>query len=83
MSRSTRDIVVFFAGIAAWETLGHWWLGLFGQDLLPMNLGWFTWTQPMNLVTMVVWPVVFVALAYMAWFRREKPSGVTRTPTTA
>lgn len=65
-----REIAKFLSGIAANETLGHWWLGIWGQSLLPMKLGWFEFTSRMNVWCMVAWPVVLVALVWMGWGKR-------------
>jgi hypothetical protein len=70
MARHAREFAKFVSGIAAHETLGHWWLGTFGRDWLPLKLSWFTFTREMNVVAMAAWPVVLAALVYFAWFSR-------------
>jgi len=62
-----RDIAKVAAGFAANETIGHWWVGLWGQNLLPMDIGWFTFTKEMNEIAMIIWPIVLVALIIYAW----------------
>ncbi|MFZ9882075.1 MAG: hypothetical protein ACO3QC_11805, partial [Phycisphaerales bacterium] len=59
------------AGIAADETVGHWWLGTFGKDMLPMNVGPLTVTAPVNVGFMVIWPMALAFLVWFAWFRKE------------
>jgi hypothetical protein len=70
MSTSMREVAKFLSGIAANETLGHWWLGIWGKHLLPMQLGWFAWTDTMNTFAMVFWPIVLVTLVWYAWVRK-------------
>jgi hypothetical protein len=57
-----REGAKFLAGFAAGETIGHLWLGMWGKHLLPMTLGWFTFTESMNAVVMMVWPIVLCTL---------------------
>jgi hypothetical protein len=72
-----RHAAMFLAGIAADETVGHWWLGIFGTDMLPMQFGPLTVTQSLNEALMVIWPVALVFLVWYAWFRKEKQPLVT------
>jgi hypothetical protein len=71
MRRRTRDLLLILTGMAASETLGHWWLGTFGRDVLPLKVGdrW-TVTPEFNLALMILWPVALAILAWMVWFRR-------------
>lgn len=71
MRRSSRDLLLVLVGMAANETLGHWWLGTMGRDVLPLKIGerW-TVTPELNLTLMVLWPVVLSILVWLAWFRR-------------
>lgn len=69
MTTHLRDAAKFLAGLAAGETVGHLWLGTGGRHLLPMPLGWFTFTESMNDVVMVAWPVVLCGLVWFAWLR--------------
>jgi hypothetical protein len=62
-----RELAKVAAGFAASETLGHWWIGIWGAKLLPMDLGWFTFTREMNQIVMIVWPLVLLALIIYAW----------------
>ena len=75
----TKEFAKFFAGIAASETIGHWWLGIWGGDLLPMKLSWFTFTSALNMFAMAFWPMLLAALVYYAWLRqapaRERATG--------
>jgi hypothetical protein len=48
MTHIPREIAKFLSGYAAAETIGHWWMGTCGADLLPMDLGWFTFTSSVN-----------------------------------
>lgn len=70
MAGRAREIAKFASGVAAHETLGHWWLGTFGSQWLPIKLSWFTFTQEMNYAVMAAWPVVLAGLVYFAWFSR-------------
>ena len=72
MNGNLREAAKFLAGIAAGESLGHWWLGIWGQHLLPMPLGWFTFTASMNSVVMVLWPALLVSLVWFAWLRQPR-----------
>ena len=74
MSSVTREIAKFLSGYAAAETLGHWWMGIWGRHLLPMDVGWFTFTTTFNTFAMIFWPVVLAALVYMGWFRTAEPA---------
>ena len=66
-----RMAAMFLAGVAANETVGHWWLGTFGKDLLPVKVGPWSIGAEANSVLMIAWPLVLVALAWYAWFRKE------------
>jgi len=70
----TREVAKFLSGIAFHETIGHWWLGLWGKDLLPWKFSWFTFTSTVNTVAMVIWPIVFIALVWFAWLRKPGAS---------
>lgn len=70
MSTRSQEVAKFLAGIAASETLGHWWLGIWGGNVLPPKLPWFTFTSTMNTFAMIAWPVVLAALLYYAWVRK-------------
>lgn len=65
---------MFLAGIAADETIGHWWLGTFGRDMLPMQVGALTVTSTLNTAMMVIWPALLVLSIWFAWFRKGRPS---------
>lgn len=69
MTHIAQETCKFLAGYAAAETIAHWWMGLWGRDLLPMDLGWFTFTQPINTFAMIFWPMALIALAYFGWLR--------------
>ncbi|MFZ9689481.1 MAG: hypothetical protein ACO3DS_06545 [Phycisphaerales bacterium] len=73
MQSRSRDVAKFLAGIAFSESVGHLWLGIWGQDMLPWSFGSFTFTSTMNAVAMVAWPAVLVALVWFAWFREPAP----------
>ncbi len=45
MKCTARDVTIFFTGIAAWESLGHWIIGLFAKDMLPMKVFGFEFTE--------------------------------------
>jgi hypothetical protein len=69
MQLRVREVAKLCSGIAFHETLGHWWLGIWGQHMLPWTFGWFTFTSTINTVAMVLWPIVFLALVWFAWLR--------------
>lgn len=48
MQLRVREIAKFLSGIAFHETIGHWWLGIWGKDLLPWKFSWFTFTSTIN-----------------------------------
>ena len=48
MKSHARDWAVYLAGVATSETLGHWWLGVWGKDLLPVKVGPWTITADVN-----------------------------------
>lgn len=70
MQLRIREGAKFLSGIAFSETLGHWWLGIWGQHMLPWEFSWFTLTSTINTVAMVLWPIVFIALVWFAWLRK-------------
>jgi hypothetical protein len=70
MSGTGREIAKFFAGFAANETIGHWWIGIWGSSLLPLKIGGITFTSTFNLVCMVFWPIALALLVYVGWFRK-------------
>jgi hypothetical protein len=72
----TREVAKFLAGYAAAETIGHWWMGTWGRRLLPMDLGWFTFTRGVNTFAMTFWPLVLAGLVYLGWYRRPVPAVV-------
>ena len=76
MSSVTREIAKFLSGYAAAETLGHWWMGIWGRHLLPIDVGWFTFTPAFNAFAMIAWPLVLAALVYVGWFRKPAPAHV-------
>jgi hypothetical protein len=69
MSAFNREIAKFLAGYAGAETIGHWWMGIWGRHLLPIDLGWFTFTPAVNTFAMVIWPVALLVLVYVGWVR--------------
>jgi hypothetical protein len=78
MSSVTREIAKALSGYAGAETIGHWWMGTWGRHLLPMDLGWFTFTPALNTFAMIAWPVVLAALIYVGWFRKAEPALLER-----
>ena len=65
-----RDVAKVLTGVAASETIGHWWLGTFGTRFLPLDLGWFTFTREVNWVAMGVWPLALAVCVWVGWWRR-------------
>lgn len=77
-----KEIAKVGIGFAASETLGHWWIGTFGRELLPLDLGWFTFTKEINQIVMIIWPMILIALAIYAWGlkgSREAPASFGRS----
>ena len=74
-----RLAAMFLAGIAADETVGHWWLGTFGRDMLPMQFGGLTVTSTLNTAMMVIWPVVLVLSLWFAVFRKGRRAATAGT----
>ena len=72
MKSRGQQAAMFLAGIAANETLGHWWLGTLGRDMLPMKLGQWTVTEQANVAFMIAWPMVLGGLVWFAWVRKER-----------
>lgn len=70
MASTGREWAKFFAGLAFDQTLGHWLFGLFWSELFPLKIGWFTFTATFNYACMAVWPLLTIALVYIAWYRR-------------
>lgn len=73
MGLQPREIAKFLSGIAFHESLGHWWLGTWGRDMLPWRFEWFTFTSEFNALCMAAWPCLFMALAWFAWLRPATP----------
>lgn len=61
---SKRDLVIFFAGVAAMHTLSHLMIGYLG--VLPMTFMSIEWTQNLNMITIVASAVLTVALLWWA-----------------
>lgn len=70
MKLSARDILILVTGIAAHESIGHWWLGIWGREMLPIKLGRITFTAEWNTFAMIAWPIALVPLVYFGWWRR-------------
>ena len=70
MSACARDIAKFFAGFAANEAIGHWFLGIWGAHLFPMKFFGITFTQEFNWFAMGFWPLALFLCAYLGWRRR-------------
>lgn len=71
MSSRAKEFAKFVSGIAAHETVGHWWLGVWGRDLMPIKFFGITFTAEYNMILMAVWPLVLAALVSYAWIRRS------------
>ena len=72
MNNQGKQFAMVLTGVAADETVGHWWLGTFGRDLLPLNMGPWTVTTEANMAFMVAWPAVLAFVVWYAWFRKER-----------
>lgn len=72
MNSNGRQVAMVLTGVAADETVGHWWLGIWGRDLLPVRIGPWSVTSEANMVFMVAWPLLLAALVWYAWFRKER-----------
>ena len=72
MKSRGQQAAMFLAGVAANETLGHWWLGTLGREKLPVTIGPVTVTEQANIAFMIGWPVFLAFLAWYAWFRKER-----------
>ena len=67
-----QQAAMFLAGITAWESLGHWWLGIWGQEYLPFTFAGYEFTANHNYVMMAVWPILTAILVWVAWFKPAK-----------
>jgi len=76
MKLPLREVAKFLSGIAFQEMLGHWWLGIWGQHMLPWKFGGFTFTSTLNTFAMVIWPIVFAALVWYGWMRKARTRSV-------
>lgn len=70
MHSKAREVAKFLSGIAFSETIGHWWLGIWGQHMLPWRFGCFTFTSTANHIAMIIWPTLLVAIIWFAWLRK-------------
>lgn len=78
MASIKREIAKFLSGVAAHETVGHWWLGLWGKSLLPIKVLGITFTESLNVYFMIGWPIVLCTLVYCGWTRgRGRSCGST------
>ncbi len=75
-----HELAKFFAGLAAGETIVHWWMGIWGANLLPIEVGAFTFTKGANMVAMIAWPILLAALAYYGWFRHSRSRAAASPP---
>ncbi|HTD67116.1 MAG TPA: hypothetical protein VK846_11365 [Candidatus Limnocylindria bacterium] len=66
-----KEVAKFFAGAAAWETLGHLLMPFSG--LLPLRVFGFTYTQTMNTVQIIVAAIISLLLVYSAWIKNASP----------
>jgi len=71
MAFCIRDVAKVVAGVAANETIGHWWLGTVGTRFLPIDFGWFSFTREANWFAMGAWPLVLGVCVWVGWLRRE------------
>jgi hypothetical protein len=69
MAMSARDVAKVLTGVTVHETIGHWWLGLFGAKYLPLKLGGFEFTQEINWGAMAFWPAMVALCVYFGWRR--------------
>lgn len=71
MPSMPREIAKFLSGVAFSESIGHLWLGIWGQDMLPWRFSWFTFTSTTNSVAMILWPMALLGLVWFGWFRKH------------
>jgi len=83
MARIGRDIAKVLTGLALHETLGHWWLGIWGGHLLPLKIMGIEFTQTFNTYCMIAWPIVLMVLVYFAWLRQERTTPTARVVSVA
>jgi hypothetical protein len=67
-----RQAAMVLFGVAADETLGHWWLGTMGKDMLPMKVGPWSITSEVNVGFMIGWPIALAFLGWFAWYRKDR-----------
>jgi hypothetical protein len=77
MSGVTREVMKFLSGYAAAKTIGHWWMAIWGRHLLPIDMGWFTFTPAINAFAVAFWTLALIGLVYVAWFRRDQSTSRT------
>jgi hypothetical protein len=61
---SKKDYIIFFAGVEAFHTLCHIIISISGT--LPIQFFFITWTQPLNIIGIVVNAVITLGLLWWA-----------------
>ena len=74
MKFTGKDALKVLTGMVLSETLGHYWMGIWGREYLPMQIGGLTFTESMNRYAMIGWPIVLFTLIYLAWHRKPSVS---------
>lgn len=64
-----KEIAKFFAGVMAWEAIGHIVFGLSG--ILPITLLGITITPKLNTIQIIIPALLSVLLAYFGWFKKS------------
>lgn len=63
-----KEFAKFFAGVTAWEAIGHIFFGLSG--ILPITILGITLTPELNTFQIIVPALVSMVLIYFAWFKK-------------
>jgi hypothetical protein len=61
---SKKDLIIFFAGVEAFHTLSHLMIAVSGT--LPIQFFFITWTQPLNIIGIIVNGLVTIGLLWWA-----------------
>jgi len=60
---SKRDVIIFFAGVAAMHTLGHIMVGYLG--MLPMTFMSIEWTQNLNIFAIALNAIITLNFCFL------------------
>lgn len=70
MTSRKKEIAKFLSGAMAWHAIEHLMLAF--SDALPLTVLGITITSERNMLGVVIWMVVAIALGYYGWSKSRK-----------